>query len=84
MVKFHTNIDCCKRYMGCISGLSVAAINPLVGDTVLVYHDSAIDVYLKVVDRRWTMTNAATPILHCELHLLDGWTIPRLETFLRS
>jgi hypothetical protein len=83
-VRFTTNIDCCKRYMGNISGLPLDRINPAIGDRVRVYKDSALHVWLKVVGRRWTMTNGAQPVLECELHLEDGWTIPMLEKALRS
>lgn len=79
--EFRTNIDCCKKFMNYISGLS---IQPMLGDRVRVYSDTVLEVWLKVVERRWTMTNGADPVLTCELHLEEGWTIPKLEAVLRS
>lgn len=84
MVNFTTDIDCCKKFMANISGLSVTTINPLVGDRVLVYRDTGLDVYLVVVGRRWTLTNGSKPVLHCELHLLPGCNISMIEKVLRS
>lgn len=64
--RFHTNIDCMKKFMNGISGLP---IEPNTGDLVRVYSDSQLEVYLQVVGRTWTFTNGATPQLTCELHL---------------
>lgn len=83
MVQFRTNIDCCKKFMGNISGLPLSTINPIVGDRVRVYHDTQIEVWLQVVGRNWRMTNGTNPVLECELHLETGWTIPMLEKHLK-
>ncbi len=83
-VEFRTNIDCCRRFMGNISYLPLAHINPLVGDRVRVYYDSELEVWLKVVTRNWIMTNGSSPVLICDLHLESGWTIPMLERALRG
>ena len=64
--QFHTNIDCMKKFMSHISGLSIV---PNVGDIVEVYKDSRLSVELQVEQRRWTFINGAQPTLHCELHL---------------
>ena len=68
--QFHTNIDCMKRFMSNISGLQ---IRPMANDTVEVYRDSELSVVLRVCSCRWTFTNGATPILHCDLHLTLDW-----------
>lgn len=83
-VRFTTNIDCCKVFMNTISGLPISKINPIIGDRVRVYKDSGLEIYLKVVGRVWKMTNGSNPVLECELHLENGWTIPQLEKAIRS
>lgn len=83
-VTFHTNVDCCIKFMNNISGLPNDGINPLVGDLIRVYHDSDLEIYMKVVDRTWRMTDGANPQLTCELWLTTGWTIPLFEEMLRS
>ncbi len=77
---FRTNVDCCKKFMSNISGLSIQ-VN--VGDRVRVYHDSAFDHYMKVCEREWTFTNGSDPVLTCYL-APDGLTIPEMERRLRS
>lgn len=62
-MRFHTNIDCMKKFMGRISGLD---IQPLVGDLVQVYRDSELIIELAVVERHWTFDPAE---LNCELYL---------------
>jgi hypothetical protein len=52
-----------------ISGLQ---LRPNVGDLVEVYRDSSLSIELQVVGCRWTFTNGADPILHCELHIAKG------------
>jgi hypothetical protein len=64
ITRFHTNIDCAKRFMRSISGL---VILPMVGDIVRVYNDSESEINMAVVERQWTFTNGANPILICEL-----------------
>lgn len=66
-VRFETNIDCCKRFMKGNSNLALKSINPQVGDTVRVYHDSEFELWMPVVSRRWYLTNGSTPVLICEL-----------------
>lgn len=84
-VQFTTNLDACKRMMGNVSGLPLSSINPQVNDLVRVYHDAEFDLYLKVVSRKWEMTNGGNPVLVCELHLPDYFeTISALEGCLLS
>jgi hypothetical protein len=65
------------------SGLSLSAINPQIGDNVRVYHDSSFEIELKVVERRWHLTNGASPELHCWLSVPSGWNIIDFEKMLR-
>jgi hypothetical protein len=63
-----------------ISGFPVTAVNPSVGDLVLVYSDSSLELYLKVVGRKWKLAKGVDPTLVCELHLPDYFkTIADLE-----
>lgn len=73
-VKFHTNIDCMKKFMLDISANFPS--QPLVWDLVQVYSDSKIIVELIVVSRSWSFTRiysefgcSIIPQLHCELHI---------------
>jgi hypothetical protein len=66
ITRFHTNIDCAKRFMHNISGLAIA---PMVGDLIRVYNDSESEIYMIVTERRWEFTNGANPILICDLHI---------------
>ena len=80
--KFRTNIDCCKRYMPNISGLSIA---PNVGDHVTVYRDDSLELQLKVVERTWELIYSDDIHLVCELHLPDHIpTIERLEKIIKE
>lgn len=72
-VQFRTNLDCCKKFMNNISGLPLSLINPLVGDRILVYHDSSFDLYMNVVERTWHMENGSVKNLVCELHMSGGF-----------
>jgi hypothetical protein len=64
ITRFHTNIDCVKHFMGNISGLQII---PMKGDLVRIYNDSEIEINMAVIERQWTFTNSANPILICEL-----------------
>lgn len=70
--------------MSHISGMHNSTINPLVGDFVQVYQRTGFKVWMKVTERRWTMTNDSTLVLSCYLAPLDGFTIPQLEEILRN
>ena len=68
--------------MRSISGL---VINPMVGDIVRVYSDSKCEINMTVVERRWTFTNGANPILICELHISPGYeNIPHFEQAIKA
>jgi hypothetical protein len=80
--KFHTSVDCVKRFMGAISGLSIA---PIVGDLVRVYHDSEIEIQMQVIGRTWEFTNGASPVLICELGIPPYFeNIPKFTAFISS
>lgn len=64
-MRFHTNIDCMKKFMYRLSGLP---IDPHVGDLVEVYRDSELIIELEVVSRKWKFDGD----LICELHLPRG------------
>jgi len=66
-VIFHTKVNHCARFMRQNSGLPIESINPLVGDLVRIYHDSAIAIHMKVLIRSWELTNGSMPVLLCEL-----------------
>lgn len=80
--RFRTNIDCCKRYMSHISGLDIA---PNVGDLVVVYRDSSLELSLEVVGRTWELTDSSDMRLTCELHLPPWFkSIPELERYIKN
>lgn len=63
----------------------MTSINPLVGDLVRVYHDSEFSLYLKVVGRKWEMTNGSSPVLMAELGVPDYFeNISHLEKTLTA
>ncbi len=78
MTHFHTNIDCCKKFMpaltenkhrgGVIVRTSLEHAQPMVGDCVEVYRCAKKVVALKVVARTWRDGD-----LHIELHLPDAF-----------
>ena len=83
-VDFHTNIDCCKKYMSLISG-EVADMIPAVDDLVLVHRTKDKDVWLRVVRRKWVTiptSFARDPYLMVELHLAMHESIEALEKFI--
>lgn len=84
VVNFRTQIDCCRKYMGQNSGLQLSSINPLVGDSVRVYHDSKFEIWMKVIERSWVLINGSSPVLECYLGLQNGWTIPDFEQVLKN
>lgn len=83
-VKFLTNIDCCKRFMNQNSGLPLERINPLIGDYIRVYHDTGFEVSMKVVERKWVLTNGTSPELHVWLASPNGFSIPEFEKVLKD
>ena len=83
-VRFTTNIDCCKGFMSNISGLPLEMIRPVVGEKVLVYHDSEFELWMPVAECRWKLTNGTSPDLICELSCPSHLNIPQLEKLLRG
>lgn len=66
MTRFHTNIDCAKRFVHNLPG--TAETNFMVGDTVQVYQDKAGVLEMKVVGRKW-IPGGYGPVLSVELGL---------------
>ena len=82
-VKFRTNIDCCKRFMGKLSDIPLRLVDPQFRDLILVYHDTEFRLELQVVSRHWELDTADRPILICELWLDDFWTKAGLDKFIQ-
>jgi len=51
--------------------LPLNRINPMVGDSVRVYHDTKFEIWMKVQSRKWQLTNGSSPKLIVELGLPD-------------
>lgn len=63
------------------NGLPIEMINPLVGDTVRIYHDSKFELLMKVASRSWILVNGASPTLVIQLTLEDCWWHVGLKVF---
>ena len=83
-VLFVTSIDCCQKFMSQNSGMSIHRINPMIGDSVRVFHDSKFEIWMKVLSRKWQLTNGSTPQLIVSLGLPDGYTVPQFEEEMRK
>jgi hypothetical protein len=59
-----------------ISGILVERMNPLVGDFVLVYHDSELKVHMRVSERSWRLINGSPDALVVALEAPSGTTHP--------
>jgi hypothetical protein len=67
-----------------MANISGMPIEPQVNDLVLVYRDSGIELYLKVVQRTWWIAYSEQKLI-CELHLPNHIPdIATLEKFLTS
>lgn len=58
------------------SGADISKINPLVGDFVLVYHDSELKVHMRVSERSWRLINGSPRELVVTLEAPDEQTHP--------
>jgi len=69
-VYFHTNVDCCKKFMK-----DYQDISPQIGDLVVVYKDQNKHVRMEVVERTWEESewSSGEVVLHCDLHLDHVW-----------
>lgn len=84
-VNFRTNIDCCKIFMQQNSGLPLSKINPSIGDLIRVYHSSDFEIEMKVIDRRWKLTNGSNPELNIYLAFPNGFDkITEFEKILKN
>ena len=83
-VLFTTSIDCCRLFMNSNSGMPLHRINPMVGDLFRVNQDSKLQIWMKVLSRKWLLTNGSTPELIVSLGLPDGYTIPEFEEEMRK
>lgn len=83
-IQFQTNIDCCRRFMDKIAGITFETCNPNVGDRVLVYWEKDFEIWMKVQERYWYFRDPNEPKLRVTLGLNDGATIPQFENMLRE
>ena len=60
-IEFCTDVlhPCIQQRMKYNSGVAIDRINPMVGDFVLVYHDSELKVHMRVSERSWRIINGS-------------------------
>lgn len=64
-VEFWTDeiYPCIQQRMKYNSGVTIDRLNPMVGDFVLVYHDSELRVHMRVSERSWRLVNGTPEAL---------------------